>query len=281
MIKILQHSIFFTVFLYSTVVFAQQIKSVDLGNKLTEISGLAQLATNVFVGINDSGNKAELFLFNENGESIKTVAITNATNIDWEDLAMDDTYLYIGDIGNNLNKRKDLCVYRVLKSDVLNQTKVLAEKLSYAYSNQTDFPPKKRDYNFDAEALIVLNDSLWIIAKNNAEPWNGNAAVYMIPKTPGNHVAEEKGTVFTGSVDWWEDAITGADLFEGRLYILTYNRVLVFNPNKLHEPSKLLLKFERITQKESIVVVDKNTLYIADEKQMIIGGGKLYKIEFK
>jgi hypothetical protein len=57
--------------------------------------------------------------------------------------------------------------------------------------------------------------------------------------------------------------------------------VLVFNPNKLHEPSKLLVKFERITQKGSIVVVDKNTLYIADEKQMIIGGGKLYKIEFQ
>ena len=269
---------FFLLLLCLTSVRSQEIKTVDLGNKLTEISGLAQLNTDVFAGINDSGNKAELLLFNEKGEPIKTVAVSNATNVDWEDLAMDETYLYIGDIGNNLNKRKDLCVYRVLRTDVLNQTDVIADKIMYTYENQNEFPPKKSEYNFDAEALVVRNDSLWIIAKNNSEPWNGSAAVYMIPKTSGTYVAEKKSAVFTGSIDWWEDAITGADIFEDQLYILTYNRVLQFNVHNLQEPPKLLIQFDSITQKESIIVVDSKTLYVADEKQMVVGGGKLYKI---
>jgi hypothetical protein len=32
---------------------------------------------------------------------LRTVAITNATNVDWEDIAQDASYIYIGDIGNN------------------------------------------------------------------------------------------------------------------------------------------------------------------------------------
>lgn len=281
MLKKLKHSVFFIAFLCSTLVHAQKTDSFDLGNKLTEISGLALLKPNVLVGINDSGNKAELFLFNEKGEPIKTVVVTNATNIDWEDLALDDTYLYIGDIGNNLNKRKDLCVYRVLRSEVLNLTSVIADKITYTYNDQSEFPPKKREYNFDAEAMVVRNDSLWIIAKNNSEPWNGSARVYTLPKTPGNYVAQQKGTVFTANVDWWEDAITGADFYNDHLYILTYNRIIRFNGNNLNEQPKLLIQFDRITQKESIVVVDKNTLFIADEKQIIVGGGRLYKITLK
>src|SRR5690606_33225892 len=105
------------------------------------------------------------------------------------------------DIGNNLNKRKDLCVYRVRRTDVMNQTSVVAEKIMYTYGDQSEFPPKKREYNFEAEALVVRNDSLWIIAKNNAEPWNGVAAIYTLSKVPGNYVAEKKNTVFTANID--------------------------------------------------------------------------------
>ncbi len=277
----LQYSVLLVVAAISLSVQGQNAEGVDLGNDLSEISGLALLGTDTFVGINDSGNKAELILFNQDGEPIKTVSVSNATNVDWEDLAMDDTYLYIGDIGNNLNKRKDLCVYKVRKSEVISQTKVVAEKIMYSYEDQRDFPPRKVNYNFDAEALVVKDDSLWIIAKNNAEPWSGEATIYALSKEAGNQIARERDTVFTGNNDWWEDAITGADLYNDQLYVLTYNRVLRFNGSNLSEQPKLLVQFDRITQKEAIVVVDNHTLFIADEKHRIVGGGKLYKIQLK
>ena len=256
---------------------AQEFEKFDLSNQLTEISGLALISENTFVGINDSGNKAELFIFNEKGEHQKTVDVTNATNVDWEDLATDQTYVYIGDIGNNLNKRKDLCVYKVKIDEVLRQTEVIAEKITYSYSDQKSHPPRKANFNYDAEALVAKNDSLWIISKNNAEPWDGAAAVYLLSKEPGEHVATRTFELFIGDKDWWEDAVTGADIYNNGLYVLTYNRIIRFDMNNLAKAADKVIKFNRLTQKESIVVLNRTTIFVADEKQIIVGGGKLYK----
>jgi hypothetical protein len=58
---------------------------------------------------NDSGGQANLYEINAStGAVLRTVAITNATNVDWEDIAQDALYIYIGDIGNNFGNRTDL-----------------------------------------------------------------------------------------------------------------------------------------------------------------------------
>lgn len=257
----------------------QQWTTFKLDDKLNEISGLEQLNASTLVAINDSGNEAELYLIDLQGKSLKTVVVKNATNIDWEDLARDDDYLYIGDIGNNANKRKDLCVYRVRIADVLSKNDVTAEKISFSYADQKEFPPSKDKLNFDAEGMIVYKESIYIFSKNRTEPWTGISTVYVLPKQAGNYTAKKYSELYVGEQGWWQDAITGADIFNDQLYILTYNRFFQLNFADLDRNPAFTHEFKRTTQKEAIVVLEQNTALIADEVKRIIGGGNLYKFE--
>lgn len=277
--KLIKANIIFIVAFISFVSFSQEITTYHLEEKLSEISGLEQLNASTLVAINDGGNKAELYLFDLKGNPIKTVSVSNATNGDWEDLAKDNQYLYIGDIGNNKNNRKDLCVYKVKITDVLNKTDVEAEKISFSYYDQKDFPPTKQFLNFDAEGMIVYRNAIFIFSKNRTEPFNGVCTVYSIPTIPGKYTAKYQSDFIVGDEGWWKDAITAVDIFEEEVYILTYNRIFKLNIANLEVKPSFEYVFDRTTQKEAIVVVDKNTIMIADEKQKIIGGGNLYKMK--
>lgn len=271
--------LFFLAIGFSTVGHAQQWTTYKLDAQLNEISGLEQLNETTLVAINDSGSDAELHLIDLKGKLIKTVSVKNATNVDWEDLARDDNYLYIGDIGNNQNKRKDLCVYKVKIADVLSKKEVIAQKISFYYSDQTEFPPQKRQLNFDAEGMIVYKESIYIFSKNRTDPWTGISTVYTLPKQRGSYKAKKYSELYVGEQGWWQDAITGADIFKDQLYILTYNRVFQLNIADLDRSPSFTQEFKRMTQKEGVVVLDKNTFFIADEVKRAMGGGNLYKIE--
>ena len=264
---------------FSIVGHAQELMAYKLDIQLNEISGLEQLNETTLVAINDSGNEAELHLIDLQGKPIKKVFVKNATNVDWEDLARDDNYLYIGDIGNNQNKRKDLCVYKVKISDVLSKKEVVAQKISFYYSDQKEFPPQKRQLNFDAEGMIVYKESVYIFTKNRTDPWTGISTVYTLPNQRGSYKARKHSELYVGEQGWWQDAITGADIFNDQLYLLTYNRVFRLNIADLDRSPSFTQEFKRMTQKEAIVVLDKNTFLIADEVKRLMGGGNLYKIE--
>jgi len=109
----------------------------------------------------DSGGTAELYEINTvTGTVERTVTITNATNVDWEDITYDDTYINIGDIGNNSGVRKDLKTYRILRSNFETSTSVIAEVITYGYNDQPRIDtgnPQPNNNNFDAEALIAYN----------------------------------------------------------------------------------------------------------------------------
>jgi hypothetical protein len=264
---------------FSIIGYSQHWSTYKLDDQLNEVSGLEQLNESTLVAINDSGSKAELYLIDLHGKHLKTVAVKNATNVDWEDLARDDNYLYIGDIGNNQNKRKDLCVYKVKISDVLSKKEVVAQKISFYYSDQKEFPPQKRQLNFDAEGMIVYKESVYIFTKNRTDPWTGISTVYTLPNQRGSYKARKHSELYVGEQGWWQDAITGADIFNDQLYLLTYNRVFRLNIADLDRSPSFTQEFKRMTQKEAIVVLDKNTFLIADEVKRLMGGGNLYKIE--
>jgi len=93
---------------------AQTVSTSDKFNLIESISETSGLIyyDNKLITHNDSGNAAELYEINSvNGSITRTITISNATNIDWEDIAQDDTYIYIGDIGNNSGSRTDLKFY--------------------------------------------------------------------------------------------------------------------------------------------------------------------------
>lgn len=136
----------------------------------------------------DSGGKAELYEINPSTGAInRTLAISNATNVDWEDIAQDASYIYIADIGNNSGDRTDLKIYKIVKEEY-NKTKdaVTAEIIAFSYADQHDFTRQPNRTNWDAEALISFGDKLLVFTKN----WADNKTnVYAIPKTSGTHSA--------------------------------------------------------------------------------------------
>ncbi len=183
-------------FLLTVVASGQQFYAetpVQLASAVAESSGLLLLNGKVFTH-NDSGNKNALYEINpETGAVTRTVIISGASNTDWEDLCADEQYLYIGDFGNNASgNRQDLVIYRIPRTDFENSANdtVLAESIPFAYSDQTDFSAQPNNHtNYDAEALIAYNDSLYVFTKN----WlTYTCNIYSIPKTPSANVYQSK-----------------------------------------------------------------------------------------
>jgi hypothetical protein len=73
-------------------------QTYQLSERLSEISGMDLINDSTLVAHNDGGHEPMLYLLNLQGEIQKTVKISNAANVDWEDITVDDTHIYIGDI---------------------------------------------------------------------------------------------------------------------------------------------------------------------------------------
>jgi hypothetical protein len=194
----------FFALIFPLLFFGQQLTLVtSLHESLNESSGLIYLNQKLITH-NDSGGEAALYEFDSiSGEVTREVFLSNATNVDWEDLCYDDSYIYVADFGNNAGSRTDLKIYRILISDYFmteNDT-VSADIISFSYADQTNFTPSAYTTNFDAEALISCNDSLYIFTKN----WgNYRTNIYPVPKTPGTYQVEK-----TDSIDS-QGLVTGA-----------------------------------------------------------------------
>jgi len=90
-------------------------KVTTLSPKIEETSGLINFNGRIITH-NDSGGEPSLYEIDiSSGNVIRTVAISNAVNKDIEDIAQDENYIYLCDIGNNSNKRKDQTIYKLVK----------------------------------------------------------------------------------------------------------------------------------------------------------------------
>ena len=54
-----------------------------------------------------------MYYLSKKGEIKYKRKISSAKNKDWEDITRDDKYIYIADMGNNFNNRKDLKIYKI------------------------------------------------------------------------------------------------------------------------------------------------------------------------
>ena len=86
----------------------------NLPRSLHEASGIEKLNDSELLWmINDSGNASSLYLVSEEGNILRELKI-NSKNTDWEDITKDkEGNVYIGNFGNNANKRKDLVILKV------------------------------------------------------------------------------------------------------------------------------------------------------------------------
>ena len=236
----------------------------NLPQQLNESSGLL-LAGDLLISHNDSGNEPLLYeLDTVSLQIVRQVQVANAVNTDWEDLAQDEEFLYVADIGNNSGTRTDLKILKVSKTDFKNGSTVNAEVISYAYEDQTDFSGNGNS-DWDAEALIAQGDSLYIFTKQ----WQSlGTVVYSLPKTPGNFQARRIAEFPLNGL------VTGADITSSdSIVILGYTTQLqpfIFTISSIGS-SNFPGSFEKFTlpigfaQAEGVASGNNNRLYVSSE----------------
>lgn len=268
--------------LFTSNFFAQALdKITKLEKKLNEISGLEVLNDSCLLAINDGGNEPTLFVLNLKGKIIHEVKILNAKNEDWEDLTIDDQgNIYIADIGNNLNQRKDLCIYKLKSDSLLFKTEIKAEKIAFQYEDQKAFPPDSINLNFDAEALAYFGNELYIFTKCRTVPYSGISHVYKLSCEVGNRKAVKADSLKLKDRKMRLDGVTAADFDNGLCYILTYSGIEVFSFSDDKFVKEKRIKFKILTQKEALCKKN-NDLYLADEKVKSVLDAKLYKLILK
>ena len=166
------------------------VKITLLDDAVKESSGLVFL-NDKLITHNDSGGANSLYQLDTlNGSISKTTTIKNSTNKDWEDIAVDSQYIYIGDFGNNNGNRKDLLIYKIKISDYLNSgnSSINNEEIKFSYSDQTIFNASPYNTNFDAEAIISLGNNLYIFTKNWVNKWTN---IYSLEKNAGTYIASK------------------------------------------------------------------------------------------
>ncbi|QCW99735.1 T9SS C-terminal target domain-containing protein [Aggregatimonas sangjinii] len=259
-----------TYLLCVTFLLNAQTEVVQLGElpeEVYETSGLIVYNENLITH-NDSGNAAELYEIDTLSLSVtRTVLISNAENVDWEDIDQDEDYIYIADFGNTLGTRQNLKIYRVAKTAYDASDAVTAEEIGFVYEDQTDFTDNGFS-DWDAEALFVLDEQLIILTKQ----WQSNNTVaYSLAKTPGNHIAQRLDEYAINGL------VTGAtyNTQSQVLYIIGYNSLLRAFINRVENPttttifsgSKGRLNTDiGFAQIEGITYTGANSYFISSER---------------
>lgn len=270
---------------------------------LNEMSGLVKSRRykNVWWVHNDSGDTPRLFALDEKGQVIfppymkgsvwadKKVAgkkmwaglkIEQASNIDWEDIAADDDSLYISDMGNNGNARRDLGVYQLSEPNprAVDKSRTLCF-IPIRYPDQKTFPGKKWD--FDCESLFVSAGKLYFLTKHRRP---GEIRGMTLGTKLYRLDTQNKGTVNTLTLVGKHEKLfapTAADLSpDGRyLAVLTLTSIWLFEKPKSGDDwlsgrsTELLLPLLKSKQAEGLSFDGSSKLRVNNEQ------GELYEVD--
>ncbi|MFM1878943.1 MAG: hypothetical protein RLZZ241_1809 [Bacteroidota bacterium] len=258
--------VFLSIAQFSYAQFALQTAGL-LPNELQESSGLV-IYEDKIISHNDSGNEPMLYLLDTvNYKVSRTVRILGYQNVDWEDVTIDDEFLYISDSGNNNGNRTDLKILKLALSDIATKDAVFPQLISFSYEDQSDFSKTGKN-DWDAEALAAWGDVLILFTKQRK---TGGTVLYSIPKTPGNFKAQRMGEIKNIGL------VTGATVAKGLpgIYLVGYSMILkpflVFLPakhNDLELSSYMFQEFLELpmAQTEAICAISNKQLLITSER---------------
>ena len=258
----------------------------SLPKKLKEVSGITYFPeTNFTYAIEDSGNDNKIYALNSEGKLDKTITISNATNVDWEDITKDKKgNIYIGDFGNNDNERKDLCIYKIANSELNKENAIAEYKVSFSYPEQTEFPPKKKELFYDVEGFFEYQNYFYLFTKNRSKGFDGTAFIYKILNAPGIQKATKIGE-FKTCDNYNHCVLTSATISPDgkKIVLLSHDKIVLFegfNGDLFHQGSQTEIPLNHFSQKEAICFKDNKTLIIADEKANKTGGN-VYEVSLE
>lgn len=239
--------------------------------EVRESSGLALAdpSGNSFWTHGDGGAPSALYKVQNTGELLQTLPVPNASNHDWEDLARDPRTgrLYLGDFGNNRNARRDLMIYIL---DPANPVGV--DTIRFSYPDQHQFPPAKKERNFDCEAFYFAHDSLYLFTKNRGKGglWTKQ---YRLPARPGTYVATLLDSL---ELETW---VTAADIApDGRtMALLGYGFVYLFEgepKQRVFDRRRLRIRLAKSGQAEALTFVNNHNFVFTNESGKLFRAGK-------
>jgi len=241
---------------------------IELPAVLKETSGLIYFNAKLWSHNDDTDNK--LYAFDPLNPTVyQAYMLTGVVNKEWEDIAQDKDYVYVGDVGNNASgNRTDLKILRVSKSSLLQNSPVV-ETIRFSYDRQTDFAAKEPNKtDFDCEAFVVAGDSIYLFTK---EWLSHKTSIYALPKTAGNYSAKYRGSYQVDGL------ITGATCLEDKSLVALcgYSESLQpfvvllydFEKNNFLSANKRKIQLDLIYhQVEGISTTDGLNYYISNEK---------------
>ena len=258
-----------------TVHVVPEILVDSLPEELSESSAL--LVWNGLIWtLNDSGGESMLYGFDlKKKKVVKRIVVLGAENHDWESLAMDKKYIYIGDFGNNGGWRRDLRVYRIPKKMKWREdtARVVAEKIAFYYPEQKSFIRLPLASRWDCEAFLALEDSLYVFTKD----WKWEETqLYKLPKTPGEVPARLVDSFYVKGL------VTGATMSPDRKTVVLsgyesfYPYLWVFYDFPEHDffhGKVIKVRYPEyfMAQTEGVTFLDDNTILVSSETNKLPG----------
>ncbi len=230
--------------------------------------------------LSDSGNKPEIVPVRADGSPVigptglwSGVTLKGLKNADWEALTADGQgNLIVGDVGNNLSRRKELAFY-IFKEPAVGAKEVAEfRKVAFTWPDQTVYPDP--EISHDCEAIFFVRGKLYLLTKHRRDTltdlWRAD-----LPAT-GEQATLTKVARFDA-----KGMVTDASISPDghRLAILTYRMAWVFDlpptgeaffrgPAKAAPLSPPLLSW----QVEGCAWLDAQTLLVGSEQ------GDLFKL---
>lgn len=270
-----------------------------LHKPLSEISGIDRSETykDVWWVHNDSGDTPRLFAVDGQGKIIfpgylkgryhaetatpkkqawPGLRVKLAANIDWEELVVSGDKIYIADVGNNGNARRDLGVY-MIKEPNPRATDRMRIQAHYpvVYPDQKQYPAKL--WHFDCEAVFASQGTLFFLTKHRVagqirRAQYGTKLYCMKTK----HTDKDNVLTLLGQHKKLL-CPTAADLSPNgqRLAVLCLNSVWIFEKPKKGDnwlagkSQSIELRFEQILQAEGLCWDDDETLRVCNEQRSI------------
>lgn len=259
---------------------------------LSEMSGIVRSSyPGVFWVHNDSGDSARVFAItadanvltprwvdSERSDKWGGHVIDNAAHNDWESIALDlsGPVMYLADVGNNDNARRDLGVYVVDEPNPRFVNKARARRfLPIRYPDQFKFPAEL--WHFDCEAVFTFEGKLYFLTKHRrpGEPggWEAGTKLYRL-----DSAHTDRDNVLT-LVDQHAaiSLATGADVSPDgtRLAIVSYAALWVFEKPVegdqwlQGQPTVIPLDRALVKQNEAVGWETNNTLLMTNENREI------------
>ena len=227
---------------------------------VSESSGIVMQGQNHFWTMNDGGGSNVLYSFSTTGEFMDSVSVKGAGNVDWEELSADKKHIYIGDFGNNLNDRKDLRIY-ILD---INKKDVEPAIIRFSYADQMTYPATA---NFDMEAMICMQDSLFLFSKNKLRKGTGYSKLYKMPAAPGSYVLEVVDSVYLGL------PVTGAAINASgtKLVLMSYGAFFIFEDFRGNDffSGKMTKYLIPLSQTEAVAFISDHEIIFSNEQRKV------------